>query len=130
MAAPPPAPCEWPRILLYVRFTPEGMSIAAEYRAEIARKVAHPAEHPMVAAHLAKYPSLHPSLALIFHLVAVADGKADGWVSGDAAGLARRWCDYLEAHARRFYALGLGQDQTPARLLSQRIQGGDLGVRF
>jgi hypothetical protein len=84
----------------------------------------------MIESHLAKYRSLMPSLAVLFHLLEVIDGKAAGPVGVDSAQLAIAWCDYLEAHARRVYACVSDPDLEPARVLSERIKGGELSSPF
>lgn len=81
---------------------------------------------PAFHAHLSKYPSLMPSLALIFHLIDVADGRASGPVSVDAADLAAAWCDFLELHARKLYALELNREAASAHALAERIQQGEV----
>ncbi len=81
---------------------------------------------PAFHAHLSKYPSLMPSLALIFHLVDIAAGKASGPVSADAADLAAAWCDFLELHARKLYALELNREAASAHALAERIQQGEV----
>ena len=77
---------------------------------------------PAFASHIAKYRSLMPSLALIFHLVAIADGKASGPVSLEAAQLAAAWCEYLEAHALKLYAPEVSSHIKAAQLLAQKIE--------
>lgn len=81
---------------------------------------------PAFHAHLSKYPSLMPSLALVFHLIDVANGRASGPVSADAADLAASWCDFLELHARKLYALELNRDAVSAHALAERIQQGEV----
>ncbi len=65
-----------------------------------------------------------PSLALIFHLIDVVGGQAQGPVSLEAARLAAMWCDYLEQHARKIYASELYPDLTAAHLLAGQIRAG------
>ncbi len=68
--------------------------------------------------HLAKFEKLFCALALILHL---AEGVVAHEVGVDAALRAAAWCDYLEAHARRVYALvEVGQVNT-ARMLGRRL---------
>jgi len=57
---------------------------------------------PQLESHLAKYVSLFPSLALIIHAV---DSGPEGEVGIASAHKALAWCEYLESHARRVYAL-------------------------
>ena len=93
-------------------------------------------EDPVVVEHLAKYRSLMPSLALVFHLVAAADQTVagDGFIltepqkeiSLENAKLAAEWCDYLETHARRIYALGANVAIEGAKRLLEKIKEGSL----
>ena len=62
-----------------------------------------------------------PSLALIFHCIDIADGKAEGNVSGKAARLAVDWCKYLETHARRIYAMVESPEHAAAVRLAGKI---------
>lgn len=74
--------------------------------------------NPLMRQHLAKFEKLFCSLALILHL---AEGVVGHEVGVDAALRAAAWCDYLEAHARRVYALvEVGQVNT-ARMLGRRL---------
>jgi len=57
---------------------------------------------PQLESHLAKYVSLFPSLALIIHAV---DSSPGGDIGIQSANKALAWCEYLESHARRVYAL-------------------------
>lgn len=82
-------------------------------------------ESPAFASHVAKYRSLMPSLALIFHLADVADGqKRPGPITEHSVQRAIRWCDYLEAHARKVYDVELNRGLAAARLLAQKITAG------
>jgi hypothetical protein len=62
-----------------------------------------------------------PSLALIFHLFgqgeretgAAPDDSVYGGVSADNAGLAIKWCNSLETHARRIARLGINERNFP-----------------
>jgi hypothetical protein len=58
-------------------------------------------QHAAFESHLSKYMKLMPSIALILHLA--MDGISP--VSRRAAEMAVAWCDYLESHARRIYAI-------------------------
>jgi hypothetical protein len=87
-------------------------------------------EHPALEAHLAKYRSLMPSLALLFHLLEVVDGTAEGAVSHQATTMAAAWCDFLEAHARRIYQ-GISQHGLfSAKRLADRITASALPSPF
>ena len=84
-----------------LRFSQEAQVIFDGWYAEmIERERDEPNHH--VEAHMVKYHSLMPSLALIIHVA--ESGVTDG-ISKDAAIMAASWCEYLETHARRIYAL-------------------------
>lgn len=60
-------------------------------------------EDPHFEAHLSKYASLLPSITLLIHLAELEQARdIDANIVQRAVG----WCDYLESHARRVYALG------------------------
>jgi hypothetical protein len=71
-----------------------------------------------------------PSLALIFHLIAVAAGKASGPVSLRATAQAAAWCEYLESHARRVYGLAANRGKSAAYELSRRVEKGEIKDGF
>ncbi len=76
----------------------------------------------LIEQHLAKYRSLMPSLALLFHLISVADGSAAAGSIGDgAAMMAAEWCQFLEAHARRIYAMAGDGATDGAELIAARL---------
>jgi len=81
---------------------------------------------PAFEAHLAKYRSLMPSLALLFHLIDAVAGRTeiDHRVGLEAARLAAEWCEFLEAHARRIYAVELNRDLAAAHALMAKIKTG------
>jgi predicted transcriptional regulator len=58
-----------------------------------------------------------PSVALILHL---ANGES-GAVSAAAATLAVRWCEYLESHAHRVYAMATCPERQVALPLLSRL---------
>jgi putative DNA primase/helicase len=89
-------------------------------------------EHPAIEAHFSKYKSLMPSLALIFHLIEIAAGAFEGsaHVSLCSAEMAAAWCQFMMAHARRIYGLGIGAAAIHAKTLAKHLQAGDLQNEF
>ncbi len=82
---------------------------------------------PAFESHLAKYRSLMPSLALIFHLAEIVASVSS--VSASAVGLesarrAARWCEFLEAHARKIYAAEMNAEISAAHALADKIKAG------
>ena len=72
---------------------------------------------PQLESHLAKYVSLFPSLALIIHAV---DSSPGGSIGIQSTKKALAWCEYLESHARRVYALADGPIGS-AKALQKRL---------
>ena len=120
VAAPTPA----------FRFDEAAQPIFIEFLTKLHRERINPADHPLVRQHLSKYPKLMPALALILHLAECADTGRRGRVTPKAAERAVRWCDYLEAHARRCYGLLLDGGATAAKMLSEKIMAGKLPDGF
>jgi len=114
----------------FLRFAPDAQAFFSEWRTDLEQKVRTQDEHPVLEAHLSKYRSLMPSLALLFHLLAVVGGTAEGGVSKRAAELAAAWCDFLEAHARRLYQGVTQHSLFAARQLAERIKAGKLPNPF
>lgn len=111
-----------------LRFSPEAQALFNRWHESLMKRLQSPELEatPAFHAHLSKYPSLMPKLALLFHLVDVAAGKASGPVSVDAADLAADWCDFLELHARKLYALELNREGAGAHALAERIRQGEI----
>lgn len=87
-------------------------------------------DNPLMIEHLTKYRSLMPSLALIFHCIELADGQKQDSISEKNARLAIAWCEYLETHARRIYAMSLRPEYDAAVSLSKKIREGLLPNKF
>jgi putative DNA primase/helicase len=111
-----------------LRFDADAQALFTEWRGILERRLRSGEfrDAPSFEAHLAKFRSLMPKLALIFHLVHVADGGAPTAVTVDSARLAARWCEYLEAHARKVYAPEVNHATISAHALAERIVAGDV----
>lgn len=68
-------------------------------------------------SHLSKYGSMMPSIALLLHLA--MGGRSA--VSESAAEMAVRWCEYLESHAARVYAIATCPERQVALPLLKRL---------
>jgi len=94
------------------------------------QQIEAPDEAPLIVEYLSKQPKTFAALALLFHLIdradAIRQNEAPGPVSLAAAQRAAGWCAYLEAHARRIFALGQTLQSQAAGELARRIQAGAL----
>jgi hypothetical protein len=82
---------------------------------------------PAFGAHIAKYRSLCPTLALVFYLIDLAartPGITKGAVGEAHVRLAADWCGFLEAHARKLYAVELHAGVSAAHALKAKIDAG------
>jgi putative DNA primase/helicase len=115
----------------FLRFTSPAQDAFDSWRDTLENtKLRAPDESSLVESHLAKYRKLMPALALLFHLADIADGRATGPVSLASAELAVKWCDILEAHARRIYSCVVEPDLEAARSLAEKIRHGALPSPF
>jgi Protein of unknown function (DUF3987) len=89
----------------YFRFDEDAQAVFNQWLTELQTVKIQQESNPLMIEHFGKYRSLMPSLALIFHCINIADGTSRGNVSAQAAILAVEWCNYLESHARRIYAM-------------------------
>jgi Protein of unknown function (DUF3987) len=87
-------------------------------------------DHHLLIEHLSKYRKLMPALALLFHLIDLADGINNTAISIKNTMMACAWCEYLESHARRIYALVTDIDSYAASVLSNKIQNNKLESGF
>jgi len=114
----------------YFPFDPAAQKIFIEWSSDLHR-VRLPAEdHPITAQHLAKFDKLFPALALILHLVDCAATGERGPVSAKAALRAAAWCEFLESHARRCYALLMDDGLRAALALANKVRQNKLPDGF
>jgi phage/plasmid primase-like uncharacterized protein len=114
----------------YFHFDDDGQAVFNQWFINLQTEKLKHEDVPIMIEHLSKYRSLMPSLALIFHCIDIADGKASGNVSGKAARLAVQWCDYLETHARRIYAMVESPEYAAAVRLAAKIKAKALPNSF
>lgn len=121
-------PPEFDGEIPFVRFESEAQALFDEWWTELeVRLRSDIADNaPAFTSHLAKYRSLMPSLALIFHLSETVPRGELPPVSIEAARLAAVWCDFLEQHARKVYAVELTPDLAAAHALQAKIRLGDI----
>lgn len=108
------------------RFAAEAREVFAEWSAELNLRRIPREPDPLLRQHLGKFDRLFCSLALVLHL---AYGHV-GDVQEETALRAAAWCDYLEGHARRIYALAEHGRMDAAALLARRIAAGKLADGF
>jgi len=116
--------------LPYFRFSNAGQAVFNGWLENLQNVKIRHEENPLMREHFGKFRSLMPSLALIFHLIDIAGGRPDGAVSEQAARLAAQWCDYLESHARRIYAMADHPEHEAAVKLAAKIKAGKLPNPF
>ena len=112
-----------------LRFDPAAQELFNAWRLDLEKRLRSPelSRLPAYESHLAKYRSLMPALALVAHLIDVVAGRAPaGPVSIAAAQLAGAWVDFLDAHARRIYAIELNPGRSAARALAEKIEHGSV----
>jgi hypothetical protein len=114
----------------FYRFNEAGQAVFFEWLTELQTVKIPTEENPLMVEHFGKFRSLMPSLALIFHLIDIANGAPGGAVTETAARLAVAWCDYLESHARRIYAMAESPEQEAAVRLASKIKAGGLPNPF
>ncbi len=100
-----------------LRFSEEAQTLFDEWYSELMQRIRTGESSAQMESHLSKYPSLMASLALLIH---VAEVGTEEPVSAESAARAADWCDYLESHARRVYALG-HDSAVGARSLVERL---------
>ncbi len=114
----------------FFRFDEAAQAVFNAWLTRLQTEIIPNEDNPLMAEHFGKYRSLMPSMALIFHLIEVADGKANGSVTERSALLAVEWCKYLESHARRIYAMTATPEQEAAVKLAEKIKAGCLSSPF
>jgi len=114
----------------YFRFDEAGQAVFNEWLTELQTVKLQQEDNPLMVEHFGKFRSLMPSLALIFHLIEIAAGNASGPVSVKAACLAVAWCNYLESHARRIYAMAESPEHEAAVRLADKIKAKALPSPF
>ena len=119
-----------PEGIPYFHFSSEAQELFYEWLNDLENKLRTHTGESIVIEHLAKYRKLLPALALLFHLIHIASGEASGPVTLLSMERAAGWCDYLEAHARRIYAMKTSPAYQAARTLARKIQEGALSSKF
>lgn len=110
----------------FLRFDGHAQHVFDAWREKLELRLRSGEEHPAIESHLGKFRSLIPSLALILHLAEVGRGPI-----GEASlGLAIRWGDYLESHARRIYSAVTIAEVAAAKSIWRHIVKGDLSDGF
>lgn len=80
---------------------------------------------PVFESHLAKYRSLLPGLALLFQIIKWAETGADlNEVDVESTKRAEMWCEFLEQHAKKIYAIAINSPLFSAEALAKKIKSG------
>jgi hypothetical protein len=114
----------------YFKFSPEAQTMFNDWLTHLQTVKIEHEDNPLMTEHFGKFRSLMPSLALIFHCIDIADGTVSGDVTAKSARLAVAWCDYLESHARRIYAMSESPEHEAAVRLSKKIKSNQIPKRF
>lgn len=122
--------CSAPGGMVKLRFAADAQEPFNDWwsKLEIRLRSAEFRDTPAFESHLAKYRSLMPSLALLFHVIDQSrhPGGPLGPVSFEAACMAADWCDYLELHARKIYAVELNAGLVAAHALATKLRAGQI----
>ncbi len=111
----------------FFRFSEPAREVFVSWRTELESTVRDPDLKPALAAHFSKFRGLIPRLALILHLASGGTGP----VSLEAVEQALVWANYLEAHARRIYAMAAtGVGLAAARAILSKVRQGKLADGF
>jgi hypothetical protein len=107
------------------RFDGDAQEVFNEWRRTLELRLLREEMEPYLKSHLGKYRSLMPTLACLCHMV---DDQLSTDIPMHQAQRAIMWCEYLESHARRVYAVGSGK--SVAALLAEKVASGALGTWF
>ncbi len=111
-----------------LKFMPEAQEIFYDFEKAVYEK-SQVAGHQVIEAHLVKYLNLFGKLSLIFYLVKCLHGdKEIVAVDTTSALLSKAWCEFLESHMYRIYALGISDAKNEtARRLGRKLIALNLG---
>ena len=106
-----------PKAIPWVRFDSDAQVVFNEWDSSLQSRIRARDMPEAFESHLSKFASLMPSIALILHLATNGSGP----VSAAAAEMAVRWCEYLESHAGRVYAMATCPERQVAEPLLRRM---------
>jgi putative DNA primase/helicase len=114
----------------YLHFDHEAQELFDVWHGNLEVRLRKGDESPLLESHLAKYRKLMPQMSFISYMVDVVANGLTGPVTSEHAVRGLQWCEYLEPHARRAYAIGSDQDIEPALALVEKIKAGALPSPF
>ncbi|KEQ13597.1 hypothetical protein GZ77_14865 [Endozoicomonas montiporae] len=103
---------------LSLRFDDQAQEVFNDWYCKLMTRISSEGISLQMESHLGKFPALMPALALVFHVI---QNGAAGSISKESASMAIRWCDVLETHAQRVYALA-DNPFAGARILIDRLE--------
>jgi len=115
-----------------IRFDAEAQPVFIEWYSSLMKRLKCE-DHLGMESHLSKYPQLMPAIALLVHVAEHAtrsDTTEIASVTKQAALKAVAWCDFLETHARRIYAMGDSVGVDAAAKVIQQVMEGKLSNPF
>jgi putative DNA primase/helicase len=106
----------------YFQFNAEAQAIFNDWLTNLeTQKLRGQDEDAFIIEHLSKYKKLLPALCLIFHILELSSGNVRGQIAASTLTLAIQWCEYLESHARRMYALASKHTNETERLFKRIV---------
>ncbi len=107
---------------LVFSFDEEAQKVATDWFIALEGKIAKET-FPAFRSHISKFRGLMPRLALNYFLIEASAGSIDsGVIPKPAVNYAIRWCEHLEAHARKLWTDELDPSLQPTKFLAARIE--------
>lgn len=114
----------------YFSYSADAQQISIAWSQDLHQNRLPAEDNPLIQQHLAKYDKLFHSLALVFHLVDCAVNGKSELIKRESVLRAAAWCEYLETHARRCYALVADKGFRSAQALADKLKRGLLSDGF
>lgn len=111
-----------------LHFSPDAQKLFDDWEESLQRKFHESRNFPLLMEfHLSKYPKTFCALALIFEKIfEYRDQVASREISLESCQLAKKWCDYLEIHARKLFGLEDYKTTPAVKEIIKRIEMGHI----
>jgi hypothetical protein len=113
-----------------LRFDNEAQELFSEWLTDLENALRKPEIHPVIESHLKKYSSLAPSLALIIFIAENEEISSDSRIDAKSLTKALCWCEYLQNHIERIFAIGIDSSIRNAKTILAKIKSGSLSDGF